>query len=181
MIIITRYILLLDDDIIELNNTKTLIENDIPSISVITTNSYEKSIHYIDTYNQNIEAYILDIELSDSKFSGIDVAKFIRNDPKKALVPIIFTTSYYYCSPKDARPIPLFSKKKSRNRPQADSGIVIFTLTKIYYFTSPFPAFLWMNFTSSTMGIIRAPRAIAIAYSTREMCSNSKAADRNGT
>ena len=94
MITITRYILLLDDDLIELNNTKSLIENDIPSISVITTNSYEKSIHYIDTYNQNIEAYILDIELSDSKFSGIDVAKFIRNDPKKALVPIIFTTSY---------------------------------------------------------------------------------------
>lgn len=94
MIIITRYILLLDDDLIELNNTKSLIENDIPSIAVITTNSYEESIHYIDTYNQNIEAYILDIELSDSKFSGIDVAKFIRNDPKKALVPIIFTTSY---------------------------------------------------------------------------------------
>lgn len=90
----TRYILLLDDDSLELNNTKTFIESNMPSIKVIAVNSYEESINYIRKYNMDIEAYILDIELSYSKYSGIEVAKYIRNDPLKALVPIIFTTSY---------------------------------------------------------------------------------------
>lgn len=90
----TRHILLLDDDSLELNNTKTFIESNILSIEVIAINSYEESINYIRKYNMDIEAYILDIELSYSKYSGIEVAKYIRNDPLKALVPIIFTTSY---------------------------------------------------------------------------------------
>ena len=57
----TRYILLLDDDSLELNNTKTFIESNMPSIKVIAVNSYEESINYIRKYNMDIEAYILDI------------------------------------------------------------------------------------------------------------------------
>lgn len=94
MIIIKRQILLLDDDPIELQKTKSLIKKNIPSVEVITATSYEEAVCFICNQNQMIEAFILDIELSDSKFSGIDVAKFIRKDPKKTLVPIIFTTSH---------------------------------------------------------------------------------------
>ena len=64
----TRHILLLDDDSLELNNTKTFIESNILSIEVIAINSYEEAIYYIRKYNQNIKAYILDIELYNSKF-----------------------------------------------------------------------------------------------------------------
>lgn len=73
----TRHILLLDDDSLELNNTKTFIESNILSIEVIAINSYEEAIYYIRKYNQNIKAYILDIELYNSKFFLSRTAAFV--------------------------------------------------------------------------------------------------------
>ena len=43
------------------------------------------------------------------------------------------------------------------------------------------PSFLWMNLTTSTMGITRNARPIATAYSVQEIISKPKALARKGT
>lgn len=88
-----RYILLLDDDPNDLKNTKSVIEANIP-ISTIAAKSPEEAIHYITLYGADIDAFILDIEITGNKYSGIQVAEYIRNIEGRALVPIIFLTSH---------------------------------------------------------------------------------------
>lgn len=63
-------------------------------VSVIAVNSPEQAIHYIDLYSSRIEAYILDIEMAGNRYSGIQVAEYIRNVAHQSLVPIIFLTSH---------------------------------------------------------------------------------------
>lgn len=50
----------------------------------------------LDKYYDKFSAYVLDIEMIDQKYSGIEVAEKIRKLPNGSLVPIIFLTSHSY-------------------------------------------------------------------------------------
>ena len=88
-----KNIFLLEDDSDELNRIKDTLELRLP-VQIFPIPDSEASIQIIQKHYDIFSAYILDIEMSGQKYSGIQVAEAIRNQPQCALVPIIFLTSH---------------------------------------------------------------------------------------
>lgn len=96
--------MLLDDNADELQIAKNIIESNLP-VSVIAVSSPQQAMRYIDLYSDRIEAYIFDIEMVGNRYSGIQLAEYVRNTADGALVPIIFLTSHAHYGLGYLRPI----------------------------------------------------------------------------
>lgn len=83
----------MDDDSEELRFLKDALESSLP-IKVIPVPDSEIAMQLIRLRSDFFSAYILDIEMDQQKYSGIQIAEEIRRQPNCALTPIIFLTTY---------------------------------------------------------------------------------------
>ncbi len=93
----TPYILLLEDNLIELKKIKETIENHL-SVDVIPINNADNMMSLITKYAGRFSAFVLDIEMSGQAYSGIDLAQKIRQLPECTHTPIIFLSSHSHYS-----------------------------------------------------------------------------------
>lgn len=90
---ISYNIFLLDDQLDELNNVKSFLEDQLP-VKVVPVSNSDVAMQLVKKHTSLFSAYILDIEMVGQKYSGIQVAETIRSQPRSTLVPIIFLTSH---------------------------------------------------------------------------------------
>ena len=86
-------IFLLEDDPAELERLKHDINQQL-HIPIIAMTSSDKAIDWLGQFPAPCAAFILDIEMKSQKYSGIQVAEKIRQNPLFITTPIIFLTSY---------------------------------------------------------------------------------------
>lgn len=85
-------ILIVEDNINELNNLKSMISEILPNDTIDTASTFLEAISLISKKNYSI--FFLDIQLSDNKReNGITIGKLIRANKNTRLSPIIFTTT----------------------------------------------------------------------------------------
>lgn len=88
-------ILLLEDDSLSLSSTQRIIEEQVPA-QVIAINSADSAMSSIEKYAQLFSAFILDIEMPNQRYTGIDIAYKIRQIAGCEHTPIIFLTSHVH-------------------------------------------------------------------------------------
>lgn len=82
-------ILIVEDDLVICEGLSEIIKTIAKGLEIVTTGYAKKALSYaISGY---YDAFLLDIQLND--YSGIELAKQIRNIEKYMLTPIIFITS----------------------------------------------------------------------------------------
>ncbi|MBP3434776.1 MAG: response regulator [Clostridia bacterium] len=92
-----KQILLLDDDLPYLTEFTKVIEK-TTGYAVVPFRTSEEAIAAIERAEHPFSAFILDIEMTGQKKSGIDVAQHIRQLPENLLKPLIFLTSHTHYS-----------------------------------------------------------------------------------
>lgn len=86
-------VFLLEDSRDDLEYIKTILEKSL-NVTVLVSDNADETIPLLTRNISRIKAFVLDIEMVGQKYSGIDVALAIRNNPECVLTPIIFLTSY---------------------------------------------------------------------------------------
>ncbi len=84
-------IFLLEDDPEELNHLKQAIKRAF-HLPIIATQSSDMAVQWLSQNFTPCAAYILDIEMKGQRYSGIEVAKRIRQKPEAKFTPIFFIT-----------------------------------------------------------------------------------------
>lgn len=107
-------IFIVEDDTIQINGLKHIIEDAYDDPHVFTASTYDQALSVIDSHN-NIDLFLLDINLGTGK-TGLDVCSYIRTSKIYDQAPVIFITditvpnldvinkyhcSYYFSKPYD--------------------------------------------------------------------------------
>lgn len=82
-------VLILEDDVIQNNNLKSLIKMSYPDINVFQSYCLKDAFQIIN--QSEIDLFLIDINLPDG--SGVELAKKIRNIPEHNLTGIVIITS----------------------------------------------------------------------------------------
>ncbi len=88
-------VLCVDDHIEDLSTAFAAMRKEL-DIDLITATSYEAAKQLLST--SAIDAFLLDIELSDDRSTGIQLANDIRRLPQYATTPIVFVSMYSHYS-----------------------------------------------------------------------------------
>lgn len=89
------YVLYLEDDFKHMAQDITLLQQKLP-IRLALAASVAKAKGMMDTYD--FDLFILDIEIAGERNSGIQLAEYIRQQPRYAAVPIVFTSMHTHYS-----------------------------------------------------------------------------------
>ena len=82
-------LLIVEDDTIQSNGLKHIIEDRYPDADIITASSYDEAVSFID--DNTFDLFMLDINLGGGK-TGLDVCSYIRSIPDHENTPVIFIT-----------------------------------------------------------------------------------------
>lgn len=88
-------VLCVDDHIEDLSSVFATIRKEL-CVDMITATSYEAAKQLLGM--SKIDAFVLDIELSDERSTGIQLANLIRSLPQYATTPIVFVSMYSHYS-----------------------------------------------------------------------------------
>lgn len=88
-------VLCVDDHIEELSSLFVTVRQEL-GVDIITATSYEAAKRLLE--NSKIDAFVLDIELSAERSTGIQLANHIRSLPEYITTPIIFVSMYSHYS-----------------------------------------------------------------------------------
>ena len=82
-------LLIVEDDTIQSNGLRHIIENGYPDADICTASSYDEAVSSIDS--NTFDIFMLDINLGGDK-TGLDVCSYIRSIPDHEHTPVIFIT-----------------------------------------------------------------------------------------
>ncbi len=87
-------VLILEDNELQLEALATILEQNLPSISILKASNYETARAL--ALNHSVQFFLLDVELDTKKpdsLTGVDFGKYLRTLPEYEFVPILFITS----------------------------------------------------------------------------------------
>ncbi len=87
--------LCVDDNPEELSTAMTVLEEELDA-HIITAQSYTAALELLN--DNTIDAFIVDIELSEGRHTGIQLVDVIRDDPSHTKTPVVFVSIHSHFS-----------------------------------------------------------------------------------